>query len=68
MEGAMADPVINDFSLNIATPNGTGSQTSNNLIFRSLFHMGLAAARSTPNMGAALTTSKRQMLLSMTTN
>ena len=36
--------VINDFSLNLATPNGTGSQTSNMIIYRSLFHMGLAAS------------------------
>ena len=38
----MAEPNVNDFSLRIATPNGTGSQTSNLIIFRSLFHMGLA--------------------------
>lgn len=40
----MTDPVINDFSLRIATPNGTGSQTSNGIIFRTLFEMGLAAS------------------------
>jgi len=38
----VADAIINDFSLRIATPNGTGSQTSNLIIFRALFHMGLA--------------------------
>lgn len=39
----MGNSVVNDFSLRIATANGTGSQTSNNLIFRTLFRMGLAA-------------------------
>ncbi len=38
----MPDSIVNDFSLRIATPNGTGSQTSNLIIFRALFHMGLA--------------------------
>jgi len=38
----MSASIVNDFSLRIATPNGTGSQTSNLIIFRSLFHMGLA--------------------------
>ena len=33
--------VVNDFSINIATPNGTGSQTSNGVLLRSLFHMGI---------------------------
>lgn len=37
------DPVINDFSIRIATPNGTGSQTSNIVIHRALIRMGLAA-------------------------
>ena len=42
MNESMADRVVNDFSINIATPNGTGSQTSNTVILRSLFHMGIA--------------------------
>ncbi|MGE3166945.1 MAG: 2-oxoacid:acceptor oxidoreductase subunit alpha [Planctomycetota bacterium] len=40
----MTDFVVNDFSLRIATPNGTGSQTSNGIIFKTLFEMGLAAS------------------------
>ena len=40
----MSDRVINDFSMRIATPNGTGSQTSNLIIYATLFHMGLAAS------------------------
>ncbi|MCI0652631.1 MAG: 2-oxoacid:acceptor oxidoreductase subunit alpha [Planctomycetes bacterium] len=40
----MSKSVVNDFTLNIATPNGTGSQTSNTIIFRALYHMGIAAA------------------------
>ncbi len=43
MENSALTPIINDFSLNIATPNGTGSQTSNLIVYRTLFHMGLAA-------------------------
>ncbi|MEE8141939.1 MAG: 2-oxoacid:acceptor oxidoreductase family protein, partial [Planctomycetota bacterium] len=40
----MSDRVINNFSMRIATPNGTGSQTSNLILYMTLFHMGLAAS------------------------
>lgn len=33
--------VINDFNINVATANGSGSQTSNSLLIRSLFKMGI---------------------------
>ena len=33
--------VINDFNINVATANGSGSQTSNSLLIRSLFKMGV---------------------------
>ncbi len=33
--------VVNDFSLNIATINGSGSQTSNGVLLRALFKMGI---------------------------
>ena len=33
--------IVNDFSINVATANGTGSQTSNMTIMRALFKMGL---------------------------
>ena len=33
--------VYNDFNLNVATANGSGSQTSNNLLIRSLYKMGI---------------------------
>ncbi|MBN1265876.1 MAG: 2-oxoacid:acceptor oxidoreductase subunit alpha [Anaerolineales bacterium] len=33
--------VINDFSINVATVNGSGSQTANLAIMRSLFRMGI---------------------------
>ncbi|MFN0059927.1 MAG: 2-oxoacid:acceptor oxidoreductase subunit alpha [Planctomycetota bacterium] len=36
--------VFNDFTLRIATPNGTGSTSANEIIFKTLFHMGLAAS------------------------
>ena len=32
---------VNDFNINVATANGSGSQTSNNLLIRSLFKMGI---------------------------
>src|ERR1700730_13887199 len=33
--------VINDFSIQIATVNGSGSQTANNVLMRSIFQMGI---------------------------
>lgn len=35
------DPVINDFAFSVATKNGSGSQTSNNVLVMSLFRMGI---------------------------
>ena len=35
------DKIINDFSFVVATANGTGSQTSNNTLIRTLFRMGI---------------------------
>ena len=34
-------PVKNDCVLNVATVNGSGSQSSNNIIMKSLFRMGI---------------------------
>lgn len=33
--------VVNDFNINVATANGSGSQTSNLVLIRSLFRMGI---------------------------
>ncbi|MEZ4866850.1 MAG: 2-oxoacid:acceptor oxidoreductase subunit alpha [Caldilineaceae bacterium] len=33
--------ITNDFNINVATANGSGSQTSNSLLIRSLFKMGI---------------------------
>ncbi|MFP4324116.1 MAG: 2-oxoacid:acceptor oxidoreductase subunit alpha [Anaerolineales bacterium] len=33
--------VVNDFSINVASPNGSGSQTSNLSVIRALFDMGV---------------------------
>lgn len=33
--------IVNDFVVNVATTNGTGSQTSNTVILRTLFKMGI---------------------------
>ena len=34
-------PIINDFSIQIATVNGSGSQSSNTVLMRSIFQMGI---------------------------
>ncbi len=34
-------PVINDFCIQVATANGSGSQTSNNVMMRGIFQMGI---------------------------
>src|SRR5271157_5228500 len=33
--------VINDFSINVATVNGSGSQSANNVLLKSIFGMGV---------------------------
>lgn len=33
--------IINDFVINIATVNGSGSQTANTILLKSFFRMGL---------------------------
>lgn len=35
------NPVINDFSIHIATVNGSGSQTANSVLLRAIFQMGI---------------------------
>src|ERR1700683_312463 len=34
-------PITNDFSIQIATVNGSGSQSANNVLLRSIFRMGV---------------------------
>ena len=36
-----APPVVNEFSIQVATVNGSGSQTANNMLLRSIFQMGI---------------------------
>ncbi|HEX4037203.1 MAG TPA: 2-oxoacid:acceptor oxidoreductase subunit alpha [Acidobacteriaceae bacterium] len=38
---APSKPVINDFSIQVATVNGSGSQSANNVLLRSIFAMGV---------------------------
>jgi 2-oxoglutarate ferredoxin oxidoreductase subunit alpha len=38
---ARSSRVVNDFSIEVATVNGSGSQTANNVLMRSLFQMGI---------------------------
>ena len=38
---AVSQYIVNDFNVNVATANGSGSQTSNNMLIRSLYKMGI---------------------------
>jgi 2-oxoglutarate ferredoxin oxidoreductase subunit alpha len=38
---AVQAPLVNDFSIQVATANGSGSQTANLVLLRSLFRMGI---------------------------
>ncbi|PWH12994.1 MAG: 2-oxoacid:acceptor oxidoreductase subunit alpha [Anaerolineae bacterium] len=37
----MTQRIVNDFSITVGTPNGSGSSTANNTILRALFKMGI---------------------------
>src|ERR1700741_2232116 len=37
----VVQPIINDFSIQVATANGSGSQSSNSVLMRSIFQMGI---------------------------
>jgi 2-oxoglutarate ferredoxin oxidoreductase subunit alpha len=39
--GQRPGPIANDFSIQVATVNGSGSQTANNVLMRSIFQMGV---------------------------
>src|ERR1700684_3423966 len=39
--GQYPESVVNDFSIQVATVNGSGSQTANSVLMRSLFQMGI---------------------------
>ncbi|MBV8435891.1 MAG: 2-oxoacid:acceptor oxidoreductase subunit alpha [Silvibacterium sp.] len=41
VSGASRKPVINDFSIQVATVNGSGSQSANNVLLRAIFGMGI---------------------------
>jgi 2-oxoglutarate ferredoxin oxidoreductase subunit alpha len=41
LPGQSGHAVINDFSIQVATVNGSGSQTANTVLMRSLFQMGI---------------------------
>src|SRR5579863_10175656 len=38
---APSHPVVNDFSIQVATVNGSGSQSANSVLLRSIFAMGV---------------------------
>src|SRR3982750_1239293 len=35
------EPVVNDFSIQVATVNGSGSQSANTILLRTIFQMGV---------------------------
>jgi len=39
--GAVRQPVVNDFSIQVATVNGSGSQSANTVLLRTIFQMGV---------------------------
>src|ERR1700722_8120815 len=39
--GQRPGPVVNDFCIQVATVNGSGSQTANNVLMRGIFQMGI---------------------------
>ena len=39
--GGSSAPLVNDFSIQVATVNGSGSQTANTVLMRALFQMGV---------------------------
>src|SRR5690242_13174512 len=39
--GSDQKKVVNDFSIQVATVNGSGSQSANNVLLRSIFRMGI---------------------------
>ena len=41
LEHAGGSSVVNDFSIHVATANGSGSMSSNNILMRSIFQMGI---------------------------
>src|SRR5919112_943979 len=41
LSGQQGQPIINNFSIQVATVNGSGSQTANTVLMRSLFQMGI---------------------------
>src|ERR1700685_2294829 len=40
----MANSIINDCSISMATVNGSGSQSANNILLKTLFRMGIPVA------------------------
>ena len=39
--GVTREPIVNDLTIHVATVNGSGSQSSNNVLMRSIFQMGV---------------------------
>ncbi|MBI3760959.1 MAG: 2-oxoacid:acceptor oxidoreductase family protein, partial [Chloroflexi bacterium] len=44
LPASQREPIVNDFAIQVATVNGSGSQTANSAILRALFKMGIPVA------------------------
>ena len=44
------EKIVNDFVVNVATANGTGSQSSNLIILHSMFEMGVPVVVRTSSL------------------
>lgn len=41
LERSSGEPIVNDFSIQVATVNGSGSQSANKILMRTIFQMGV---------------------------
>src|SRR5262245_40494806 len=45
LSGQSTHSIVNDFSIQVATVNGSGSQTANTVLMRALFQLGIPVSR-----------------------
>jgi 2-oxoglutarate/2-oxoacid ferredoxin oxidoreductase subunit alpha len=58
------EPVVNDFSIQVATVNGSGSQSANTILLRTIFQMGVPGTPSAPPKTATSPAKRRSISLS----
>ena len=47
-ESSALPRIVNDFTINVATVNGSGSQSANSVLLKSIFGMGVPGEREEP--------------------